>query len=64
MGEKVITRVNYGFLAPQGTPPEIVGTIHQAAKKALEDHRDFVNERLDKLGAEVSYMGPRNIPSF
>jgi len=48
----------YGLLAPKGTPKEIVEAIYLSAKKVMENHRTYVVERLDKLGAELDFEGP------
>jgi tripartite-type tricarboxylate transporter receptor subunit TctC len=59
MGYPVVIPVYFGFLVPKGTPKEIIETLHQATKKVVEHHRDFVNERLSKLGAQSTFVGPQ-----
>jgi len=58
LGYSISSYSPYGLLAPQGTPKAIVDTIASAAKKVVENHRTFVVERLDKLGAELGFEGP------
>ncbi len=48
----------YGLLAPRGTSPEIVQTIHLAAQKVVENHRATVNEQLNNLGGQIGFLGP------
>jgi tripartite-type tricarboxylate transporter receptor subunit TctC len=46
----------YGFLAPKGTPPEVINRLHgEIAKAAQTPH---VTEMLSKLGAESALLGP------
>ena len=47
----------YGFLAPKGTPPEIVTRLHAEIVKAAATPR--IGELMDKLGAEPVSVGPR-----
>jgi tripartite-type tricarboxylate transporter receptor subunit TctC len=56
MGYSVIIPVYYGFLAPKDTPKEVIEPLHSSIKKVVEDHRIFVNERLEKLGAKAIYI--------
>jgi tripartite-type tricarboxylate transporter receptor subunit TctC len=58
LGYPIYSSSPYGILAPKDTPKEVVDTIYQAAKKVVDNHRDFVSERLDKLGAEIGFEGP------
>jgi len=48
----------YGFLAPKRTSKEVVDAIHLAARKATDNHKTFIIERLDMLGAQISFGGP------
>jgi tripartite-type tricarboxylate transporter receptor subunit TctC len=56
MGYSVIIPVYYGFLAPKDTPKEVIEPLHLSIKKVVEHHRTFVNERLEKLGANAIYI--------
>ena len=58
LGYPIHSSSPYGILAPKDTPKEVVDTLAQAAKKALDNNRDFIAERLEKIGAEVGYEGP------
>jgi tripartite-type tricarboxylate transporter receptor subunit TctC len=57
MGYPVIIPVYYGFLAPKGTPKEVIETLYLATRKVVEHHGAPVNERLDKLGARAIFIG-------
>ncbi len=48
----------YGLLAPKDTPKEVIETLHQAAKKAVENNRSYITERLDKLNAQILFESP------
>ena len=56
MGYSVIIPVYYGFLAPKDTPKEVIEPLHLSIKKVVEHHQTFVNERLEKLGANAIYI--------
>lgn len=58
LGYPISSSSPYGLLAPQGTPKAIVDTLYFAAQKVVENHKTFVVERLDKLGAELDFEGP------
>lgn len=54
--------ISFGFynviLAAKGTPDRIVGVIHEAFKKALED--PAVIERSKSLNLPIAYLGPQD----
>ena len=58
LGYPISSSSPYGLLAPKDTPKEVVDAIYLAAKKVVESHRDFIAERLGKLGAEIGFEGP------
>ncbi len=58
LGYPIYSSSPYGILAPKNTPKEVVDTLSLAAKKVLDNHRDFIAERLAKLGAEIGFEGP------
>jgi tripartite-type tricarboxylate transporter receptor subunit TctC len=64
MGYSVVAPVNYGFLAPQGTPKEVIDKIQLAAKRVIENHGAYVKDRLDKFGAQVDFMPPGEYTTF
>lgn len=51
----------YGLMAPKGVPKEVVEVIYNASKRAVEQHRDFIEERLSHLGVEISLLGPEEM---
>jgi tripartite-type tricarboxylate transporter receptor subunit TctC len=48
----------YGLMAPKAIPQEVVEVIYGASKKAVEQHKEFIDERLKHLGVEVSLLSP------
>lgn len=64
MGYPVILPAFYGLLAPKETPKEVIETLHLALKKVVEDHKDFLDDRLGKLGAQVGFLGPKQYAEF
>ena len=58
LGYPIYSSSPYGILAPKDTPKEVVDTLYRAAKKVVDNQRDFVSERLDKLGAEIGLESP------
>ena len=44
--------------APKGTPKEVIEKLYLATQKVVENHGDFLNERLTKLGARRVNIGP------
>lgn len=58
LGYPIAMSAAYGLLAPRETSKEIIETLNQAAKKVVENQRRFINDRLDKLGAQLLYEGP------
>lgn len=57
LGYPVVIPVYYGFIAPKGTPKEVIEKLHLAAQKVIESHGDFLNERLSKMGARRIFIG-------
>ncbi len=58
VGYKVFTSGVYGLLAPKGTSKEIVEAIYQAAKKVRENYGAALNERYEKMGVQMKFLGP------
>ena len=48
-----------GMVAPKGTPPEIIKTLHDAFKKGM-DNPEF-HAYLEKVGMEVDYRDPKEM---
>jgi tripartite-type tricarboxylate transporter receptor subunit TctC len=45
-------------LAPKGTPEEVVKTIYTACKKIVENHKSFIEDRLEKMSLTLDFSGP------
>lgn len=58
LGYPVVLYVWYGFLAPKGTPEEVVKTIYTACKKIVENHKSFIEDRLEKMSLTLDFSGP------
>jgi tripartite-type tricarboxylate transporter receptor subunit TctC len=63
-GYKVVFSSSYGILAPKRTPREIIEIYHTAAKKVLENHKKFVDDRLLEFGAQIDFKGPEEYMKF
>ena len=57
MGYSVVIPVYYGFIAPKSTPKEVIEKLYLATQKVVENHGDFLNERLSKMGARRIFIG-------
>jgi tripartite-type tricarboxylate transporter receptor subunit TctC len=51
-----------GYVAPKGTPKEIVNFLAEAFKKAMEEP-EFIEE-MDKMGLPIKYLGPEEYKQF
>lgn len=58
LGYPIAIPVLYGLLGPRAIPKEVVETINSALKKVVENHRDYINDRLSMLGGEINFEGP------
>lgn len=54
----------YGFLAPKGTPREVIDSISLAVKKVLENHETYIEDRLTKVGAQARYLSPEEYAAW
>jgi len=63
-GYPVVAPVNYGFLAPKGTPKEVIDKIQSAVQKVVENHGAYIKDRLSKFGAQVDFMAPGEYATF
>ncbi|HSR11678.1 MAG TPA: tripartite tricarboxylate transporter substrate binding protein [Thermodesulfobacteriota bacterium] len=63
-GYPVVAPVNYGFLAPAGTSPDVIGRIEGAARKAIDTQSSYLQDRLDNFGAQIDFMGSKNYAEF
>jgi tripartite-type tricarboxylate transporter receptor subunit TctC len=64
MGYPVVVPTKVGFLAPKGTPPEVIEIYHSALKKVAENYQAFLADRVDKIGAIIDFMGPAEHQAF
>ena len=58
-GFPVVLSSWYGFVAPKGTPKQIIEKIHTAFKRVIEDHRSFIDTRLEKMFLNLDYLDPQ-----
>jgi tripartite-type tricarboxylate transporter receptor subunit TctC len=56
--------LNYGILAPKGTPKEVIDILAQAIKKVSEKYEGLLDDRLSKLGAQINFLGPVEHAAF
>jgi len=49
-----------GVLAPEGTPKEVINTVSGAFKKVADEHRSFIEDRVEKLGVRLDFGGPED----
>lgn len=52
----------HGLVAPAGTPPEVIATLHDAAIKALND--ESVQTSLGKLGVDIVGKTPQEFQAY
>jgi len=57
-GYPVVLSMWYGFLAPKGTPEEVIRTIYTACKNLIENHKSFVEDRLENLSLKLGFLSP------
>ncbi|WP_076757492.1 tripartite tricarboxylate transporter substrate binding protein [Edaphobacillus lindanitolerans] len=61
-GINVVSAANRGFVAPKGTPKEIIEKLNDAFEKVTSS--DSFKERLESLGTEVNYKGTKDYVQF
>lgn len=54
----------YGILAPAGTPPEVINTIYEAAKKVDEKYGEEIAKNLAVMGAQVKLLNPQEYKEY
>ncbi len=54
----------YGVLAPRATPKEVIEILHHAFRQITQEHKGFLNERLESLGAQVCFADPEEYTSM
>ncbi|HXX08331.1 MAG TPA: tripartite tricarboxylate transporter substrate-binding protein, partial [Pseudolabrys sp.] len=52
----------HGLVAPAGTPPQVISTLHNAAVKALQD--PAVQASLGKLGVDIVGDTPQEFQAY
>lgn len=57
-GYPVVFTVWFGLLAPKGTPEEVTNTIYIAFKKAIDNHKRFIEDRLENLSLKMGFLSP------
>jgi tripartite-type tricarboxylate transporter receptor subunit TctC len=58
LGYPIVYSNWYGILAPKRTPEEIVRKIYASFKKGIEDHRNFIEERVANMSLKLVFLGP------
>lgn len=61
LGYRVIVPVWYGLMAQRAVPNDVVETLSLASKNAVEKHRKSIEDRFEKLGLQISYLGPEEM---
>jgi tripartite-type tricarboxylate transporter receptor subunit TctC len=56
LGYPVLFSFWYGLVVPKGTPEEVVRTINTACKKVVDDHKDFIEDRLGKMSLKLAFL--------
>jgi len=59
IGHDIIMGVYYLILGPKGLAPDIVATLHEALKKAMED--PLFRKPMEAKGFDISYEGPGDL---
>jgi len=61
-GIELVMNSARGYVAPKGTPKEIVDFLADAFKKAMEDPKYI--EEMGKMGLPIKYLGPEEYKQF
>ena len=61
IGYPVANPVWYGILGPRDLPKPIVEKIYGSAKKAYEQYKGDIEERVRKIGLYVTLLGPEDM---
>ncbi|MGE8686602.1 MAG: tripartite tricarboxylate transporter substrate binding protein [Achromobacter sp.] len=64
LGYDVGSPTIYGLMAPRDTPPQVIDTLYQAARKVVADQGGEVNKTLGTIGAEVSVLSPQEYGAY
>ena len=58
MGYPVVISTTYGLLAPKMTSADVVKTLFTACKGVIETHKNFIEDRLEKLSIQFDFAAP------
>jgi tripartite-type tricarboxylate transporter receptor subunit TctC len=61
IGYPVSNPVWYGIFGPRALPKPIIEKIYSSAKKAYEQYKDTIEERVRNIGLQVTLMGPEEM---
>lgn len=64
LGYDVGSPTIYGLMAPKDTPPQVIDTLYQAARKVVAEQGPEVEKTLAGIGAEVSVLGPKEYGEY
>jgi len=64
LGYDVGSPTIYGLMAPKDTPPKVIDTLYQAARKVVAEQGPEVEKTLAGIGAEVSVLGPKEYGDY
>ncbi|MYZ45555.1 Bug family tripartite tricarboxylate transporter substrate binding protein [Schauerella aestuarii] len=64
LGYDVGSPTIYGLMAPKDTPPQVIDTLYQAARKVVAEQGTEVEKTLAGIGAEVSVLGPKEYGEY
>lgn len=64
LGYDVGSPTIYGLMAPKDTPPQVIDTLYQAARKVVAEQGPEVEKTLAGIGAEVSVLGPKEYGDY
>ena len=64
LGYDVGSPTIYGLMAPKDTPPKVIDTLYQAARKVVAEQGPEVEKTLSGIGAEVSVLGPKEYGDY
>jgi tripartite-type tricarboxylate transporter receptor subunit TctC len=64
LGYDVGSPTIYGLMAPKDTPPKVIDTLYQAARKVVAEQGPEVEKTLAGIGAEVSVLGPKEYGEY
>lgn len=56
LGYPFVFSVDYGFMAPKNTEAKVIKTIDEAAKKAMKDQINYIEDRTGKMSLIVDYL--------